>query len=43
MSAPQDRKTALRIFMARQTRILTSELGFKKNDRKCPICLERFW
>ncbi|KAL8796493.1 MAG: hypothetical protein Q9195_001167 [Heterodermia aff. obscurata] len=43
MSAPQDRKTALRAFMARQTRILTSELGYKKNDRKCPICLERFW
>lgn len=29
--------------MARQARILTNQLGFKPNDRKCLICLQRFW
>ena len=43
MAESCNRNDMLRGSTARQTRVLTNELGYKKNDNKCCICLEDFW
>lgn len=43
MTTSQSRKDALRVLIGSQTRTITNHLGFRKNERSCPICLEDFW
>ena len=43
MTSRSDCDAALHVLMAGQTRLLANDLGYEKNDRRCPICHRFFW